>query len=162
MVNYLRKHSTYISILPFSDSGGFGSALQGRRYRDSDSSELPIRSIRRGAQPAPSGRSNNRRPLLRGGSSTGPLRDLPERPVRQVVRLVLHRLVRGQLVRGEFRQGGYQLHEGANASGGRGPPHHRGSHVEPEQRHHHQWNDLGGLPTEAQSDAEEGRLRHRQ
>lgn len=41
-------------------------------------------------------------------------------------------MVRGQLVRDEPRTRGHRVHSGADAGGCRGPPDHRGSHVEPE------------------------------
>jgi len=76
--------------------------------------------------------------------------------------VVLHRLVRGRLVRDQSGEGGYHLHEGADATGSGGALDHRGTHVESEQRHDNQRHDGRGLSKEIEQTIEGRRLRYRQ
>lgn len=104
--------------------------MQGGGHRNSHSAEFPIRPVGRGEEPAAPGREDHRRPVLRCRREEGPLRALPPESLRQKLRLVLYRMVRGQLVRGESGQGGDHLHEGADETRGGGTPDHGGFDVE--------------------------------
>lgn len=77
------------------DRRRFRGTLQGSRNRNSYASELPVGPVGRGEKSASPRCQNHRRFVLRGGREKSSLRIVSSESVRQKLRVVLHRLVRG-------------------------------------------------------------------